>query len=58
VESSRQYAKDIPADVELLEIEGPQHGIAVHDDPTYADPQTQEWQRFVIASVAEWIGAR
>jgi pimeloyl-ACP methyl ester carboxylesterase len=58
VESSRQYAKDIPADVELLEIEGAQHGIAVHDDPTYADPQTQEWQSFVIASVAEWIGAR
>jgi alpha-beta hydrolase superfamily lysophospholipase len=58
VESSRQYAKDIPAEVELLEIEGAQHGIAVHDDPAYADPQTQEWQRFVIRSVGEWVTAR
>jgi alpha-beta hydrolase superfamily lysophospholipase len=58
VESSRQYAKDIPAEVEILEIEGAQHGIAVPDDPQYLDPQTQEWQRFVIASVAEWMHVR
>ena len=55
VESSREYARQISAPVTLLEVEGAQHGFAVHDDPGYLDPQTQEWQAFVIGSVAEWI---
>ena len=55
VDSSREYARQINAPVTLLEVEGAQHGFAVHDDPGYLDPQTQEWQAFVIRSVAEWI---
>jgi pimeloyl-ACP methyl ester carboxylesterase len=55
VESSREYARQISAPATLLEVEGAQHGFAVHDDPGYLDPQTQEWQAFVIRSVAEWI---
>ncbi|MGH3849594.1 MAG: hypothetical protein ACRDRT_07820 [Pseudonocardiaceae bacterium] len=38
-----------------MEIDGAQHGFAVHDDPQYRDPQTQEWQAFVIGAVTEWI---
>ena len=55
VESSRKYASQIHAPVTLLEVEGAQHGFAVHDDPGYLEPQTQEWQAFVIRSVADWI---
>jgi pimeloyl-ACP methyl ester carboxylesterase len=55
VDSSREYARQIGAPVTLLEVEGAQHGFAVHDDPGYLDPQTQEWQAFVIRSVVEWI---
>ena len=31
-----------------MEIDGAQHGFAVHDDPQYLNPQSQEWQAFVI----------
>jgi len=55
VESSREYARQINAPVRLVEVDGAQHGFAVHDDPAYKDPQTQRWQAFVISSVAEWI---
>jgi pimeloyl-ACP methyl ester carboxylesterase len=41
----------------LVEIEGSQHGFAVHDDPQYLNPQSQEWQAFVIRTVTEWITA-
>jgi uncharacterized protein len=41
----------------LVEIEGAQHGFAVHDDPKYLNPQSQEWQAFVIRTVADWITA-
>lgn len=54
VGSSRAAAAKLP-DATMLEIDGAQHGIAVHDDPSYADPQTQEWQSYVIESVASWI---
>lgn len=57
VSSSREYAEQIPAPVRLLEIEGAQHGLAVHDDPQYLDPQTRQWQAFVIQSVAQWLQA-
>jgi uncharacterized protein len=39
----------------LVEIEGSQHGFAVHDDPQYLNPQSQAWQAFVIGTVADWI---
>jgi pimeloyl-ACP methyl ester carboxylesterase len=54
VDSSQAAASQI-RDARLIEIEGAQHGIAVHDDPQYRDPQTQEWQAFVIRSVADWL---
>lgn len=55
VESSRRHVLDIAAESRLLEIEGAQHGFAVHDDPGYVQPQTQEWQALVISSIVEWI---
>ncbi|MFC1406133.1 MULTISPECIES: alpha/beta hydrolase [Streptacidiphilus] len=58
VESSRDFAKRVPVEVQLLEVDGAQHGIAVHDDPAYADPQTQDWQRSFISTAAEWINTQ
>lgn len=55
VESSRECIKQIPAHAQLVEIEGAQHGFAVHDDPRYAEPQTQRWQALVIRSVTDWL---
>jgi pimeloyl-ACP methyl ester carboxylesterase len=57
IESSRAAAAQLQAEHRLVEIEGAQHGIAVHDDPQYLDPQTQEWQSFAIRTVADWITA-
>lgn len=45
------------AEHKLVEIEGAQHGFAVHEDPQYLNPQSQEWQAFVIRTVSEWITA-
>ena len=45
------------AQVNLAEIKGAQHGFAVHDDPTYREPQTQAWQANVIRTVADWMTA-
>jgi pimeloyl-ACP methyl ester carboxylesterase len=42
-------------EAKLVEIDGAQHGFAVHDDPNYADPQTQEWQASVIREVSDWL---
>lgn len=39
----------------LIEIDGAQHGIAVHDDPQYLDPQTQRWQAQAITDIADWV---
>ncbi|WP_345470349.1 alpha/beta hydrolase [Actinoallomurus oryzae] len=55
VQSSRDAVSQFGGESKLIEIEGAQHGIAVHDDPQYADPQTQEWQAFAIRTVAEWL---
>ena len=56
VESSRAALGQITgADARLIEVDGAQHGFAVHDDPLYRDPQTQQWQASVIRSVAEWL---
>jgi fermentation-respiration switch protein FrsA (DUF1100 family) len=56
VDSSRTYARLVRGEARLLEIDGAQQGFAVHDDPQYLDPQTGQWQAFVIRSVAEWLG--
>jgi hypothetical protein len=55
IASSREYIDHIKAEARLLEIDGAQHGFAVHDDPQYLNPQTQQWQAFVIRSVVDWI---
>lgn len=56
VSSSRAAVGEITrASARLIEIEGAQHGIAVHDDPEYTDPQTQQWQASVISSITGWV---
>jgi len=56
VESSRAAVGQITkAEAQLIEIDGAQHGFAVHDDPLYREPQTQQWQAFVIRSVTAWL---
>jgi hypothetical protein len=55
IESSREAVSQFRADAKLVEIEGSQHGFAVHDDPQYRNPQSQAWQAFVIQAVAEWL---
>ncbi|MEV6138782.1 hypothetical protein AB0L63_22505 [Nocardia sp. NPDC051990] len=39
-----------------MEIEGSQHGFAVHDDPEYLNPKGQAYQAEVIGIVAQWLG--
>lgn len=55
VESSRRAVEEISGSARLWEIDGAQHGIAVHEDPAYADPQTQRWQAEVIEEVSRWV---
>ena len=56
IESSRAAVGQITnAEARLIEIDGAQHGFAVHDDPLYREPQTQQWQASVIRSVAAWL---
>jgi uncharacterized protein len=55
VASSREAVGHLRTESKLVEIEGAQHGFAIHDDPGYLDPQTQAWQAYVIDVVAEWI---
>ncbi|MEU7525981.1 alpha/beta fold hydrolase [Saccharothrix sp. NPDC042600] len=55
VESSRAADRQLTCEHQLVELEGAQHGFAVHDDPEYADPQSQRWQASVIDSTARWI---
>ena len=57
IESSRRAADEVAGECTLIEIDGAQHGFAVHDDPGYADPQTQDWQALVIRETATWIAA-
>lgn len=58
IESTRSAVERIKGDVELLEIEGAQHGIAVFDDPQYLDPQTQAWQAQVVEAIAAWVSRK
>jgi alpha-beta hydrolase superfamily lysophospholipase len=55
VDSSREAVGQLTAAGTLIEIEGAQHGFAVHDDPAYAEPQTREWQALVIRETLTWI---
>ena len=57
VESSRQADRQLRCVHRLIELEGAQHGFAVHDDPLYADPQSRRWQASVVHSVGEWVTA-
>lgn len=57
IESSRAALAQFKAEHRLIEIDGSQHGFAVHDDPQYLNPRSQAWQAFVIRTVAEWITA-
>ncbi len=55
IEGSRAAVAEFTAPVELVEIEGSQHGFAVHDDPQYLNPRSQKYQAEVISLVAEWL---
>jgi hypothetical protein len=55
IDSSRSAVPLFQAPHRLVEIEGAQHGIAVHDDPQYLNPQSQAWQAFAIQTVADWV---
>jgi pimeloyl-ACP methyl ester carboxylesterase len=55
IDSSRAAVGQFGGPCKLVEIEGSQHGFAVHDDPQYREPQSQEWQAFVIRTITEWI---
>jgi pimeloyl-ACP methyl ester carboxylesterase len=57
VETSREAAAQLQIEHKLVEIDGAQHGFAVHEDPQYLNPQSQEWQAFVIRTVREWLTA-
>lgn len=57
IESSRAAMAQFLVAHKLVEIEGAQHGFAVHNDPQYLNPQSQEWQAFVIRTVTEWLTA-
>lgn len=54
VESSRWAVQQLKTEHKLIEVEGAQHGFAVHDDPSYANPQSQQWQAEAIRAVAHW----
>ncbi|MGK8503767.1 alpha/beta hydrolase [Nocardia araoensis] len=55
IEGSRAAVAEFTAPAELVEIEGSQHGFAVHDDPQYLNPRSQKYQAEVISLVAEWL---
>jgi pimeloyl-ACP methyl ester carboxylesterase len=55
IESSRNAMGSFAGETRLVEIDGAQHGIAVHEDPQYQDPQTREWQSYAIRAIAEWL---
>jgi hypothetical protein len=55
VELSRRFRPLFGGGAQLVEIDGSQHGFAVHDDPKYLHPQTQVWQREVIELVSKFL---
>ncbi|MGK8502838.1 alpha/beta hydrolase [Nocardia asiatica] len=56
IDGSRAAVARFTAPVELVEIDGSQHGFAVHDDPQYLNPKSQQYQAEVIGIVARWLG--
>ncbi|WP_433516866.1 hypothetical protein ACQP2T_15710 [Nonomuraea sp. CA-143628] len=54
---TRLAAGLVTATCALVEIEGSQHGFAVHDDPQYLNPQSRIWQTSVIETVVSWLRA-
>ncbi|WP_262064035.1 alpha/beta hydrolase [Streptomyces sp. STR69] len=56
-ESSRDAVARFTTPVQLIPVDGSQHGFAVHDDPQYLDPKSQEYQAFVIGTVTNWLTA-
>ncbi|MFC5149912.1 alpha/beta hydrolase [Streptomyces aureoversilis] len=57
VESSRRYLSSFGGPAELMELDGAEHGCAVHQDPQYAHPQTQAWQAEVIDRITGFLTA-
>jgi pimeloyl-ACP methyl ester carboxylesterase len=57
VESSRAADRRLITPHRLLELEGAQHGFAVHEDSSYSHPQSQAWQAEVIRAVRDWLTA-
>lgn len=55
IDGTREAITKFTAPVELVEIEGSQHGFAVHDDPQYLNPKSQEYQAEVISIVSRWL---
>lgn len=55
VESSRAADRELACEHRLIQLDGAQHGFAVHNDPEYADPRTRAWQGQVIGEVREWL---
>ncbi|MFI6217006.1 alpha/beta hydrolase [Nocardia brasiliensis] len=55
IEGSREATAKFTVPVELIEIDGSQHGFAVHDDPQYLAPKSKEFQAQVIRIVAQWL---
>jgi hypothetical protein len=55
IESSRNAVGSFAGEARLVEIDGAQHGIAVDEDPQYQNPQTREWQAYVIRAITEWL---
>ncbi|MFB8004904.1 alpha/beta hydrolase [Nocardia sp. NPDC056000] len=58
IAGSRAAVEQFTAPVELVEIEGSQHGFAVHDDPQYLNPKSQRYQAEVIRIVTSWLTDR
>jgi alpha-beta hydrolase superfamily lysophospholipase len=57
IESTLRALPRFRAEHRMVKVEGAQHGFAVHEDPQYLNPQSQQWQAFVIRTVTEWLTA-
>ncbi len=55
IDGSRYAITQFTAPVELVEIDGAQHGFAIHDDPQYLQPESQEYQAQVVGIVTQWL---
>ena len=55
VESSRAAAAALTCPHRMIELDGAQHGFAVHDDPGYQHQRTREWQTEVIDMTKRWL---